>query len=464
MSSLTKTIIIVLCAIIIIISILSPYPESLDIKGRKCLGIFVVTIILWVTQVLPLSITSLLVIGLLPLLGILKADEAMASFGNKSVFFIIGAFIMASAMMKTGLSTRVAAYLLKIFGRGGAVILAYGIMLTSAFLAFWMPEHAVAALIFPIVLELSHALKLSQGKSVYGKVLFLSLAWGTIIGGVATFLGGARNPLALGMLNNRYNLSIGFFEWMIPVLPVVITLLIVAPFVMYFVLGRKKESVDIKYAGELLQKTLEKMGNISYIEIKTAFVVIVTIISWIIWGNEVGLAVIAILSGVSLFILNVLEWKDVQKYVNWGVIIMYGGAIVLGNAINKTHTAEWLANNLMSNIHLSKFSMIALISLISIILTEAISNAAVVAIMLPIAYSVGDAMMINPIVITYAVAIPAGLAFCLPIGTPPNAICYSAGYYKVWESAKAGVFMNLLSWLIYVLFIYFYWPLIGLNL
>ena len=206
------------------------------------------------------------------------------------------------------------------------------------------------------------------------------------------------------------------------------------------------------------------MGNISNIEIRTALIMIFTIILWIIWGNEVGLAVIAILSGVSLFIFNVLEWKDVQKYVNWGVIIMYGGAIVLGNAINKTHTAEWLTNIIISNIHLSKFHMVALIALISIILTEAISNAAVVAIMLPLAYSIGDAMMINPIIITYSVAIPAGLAFCLPIGTPPNAICYSAGYYKVWESAKVGVFMNLISWIIYVLFIYFYWPLIGLNL
>lgn len=458
-----KIIIFIICLLLIISSFFIPHPDSLSNEAVKCIAIFIVAIILWSSQALPLSVTSLLIIALLPLLGVVGPGEAMASFGNKAVFFIIGAFIMATALMKTGLSTRITAYILNFLGNK-STLLPLSILLTAATMSLFMPEHAVVTLMFPIVLEIAVALKLIKGKSIYGKVLFLSLAWGAIIGGVTTYLGGARNPLAIGLLYDHYSLNIGFFQWMLPILPIVVVLLFIAPTILYFSFTKKAEKVNMNLARIELNKLVEKLGKFSNREIRALLIIFLTIIAWVFVGNKIGLSIIAILSASSMFIFQVLEWEDVQKYVNWGIIVMYGGAIVLGKAMISTKAIDFLVTFIESHIHTSKFMMIALISLLSIILTEGISNAAVVAIVLPLAYGIADSMHINPIAITYAVAIPAGLAFSFPIGTPPNAICYSSGYYKLTESLKVGILMNVISWIVFITFAYFYWPLIGLNL
>ena len=122
--------------------------------------------------------------------------------------------------MRTGLSKRLALLLLIPFGKSPGS-LRNGILIASAFLAFWMPEHAVAAIFFAIVLEIVHTLELKPLRSKYAASLFIAMAWGAIIGGVTTYLGGARNPLAVGMLQETFGMSVGFLEWVVAVIPVV---------------------------------------------------------------------------------------------------------------------------------------------------------------------------------------------------------------------------------------------------
>ncbi|MCP2520780.1 DASS family sodium-coupled anion symporter [Candidatus Aminicenantes bacterium AC-335-A11] len=434
-----------------------PQPQDLSIAGKRALAIFVLCLIFWVTNVIPLSVTGLLAIVLLPLLNVLNTKTAFSLFGNEAVFFILGAFIIAVALMKTGLSTRLSLFFLNKFKKTPQRLL-IGIIFSSAFLSFWMPEHAVAALMFPIVLEIAESLRLKPGFSSYGKSLFLSLAWGAVIGGVATLLGGARNPLAIGMLYDRFKIKIGFLEWMIAIVPVVIVMLVFA----YFTI-RIFFKIDIKSihpAERVLAKKIKTLGPLSREEKIVGVILVITIICWITLSNKIGLANISIFSAISLFIFNVIHWKEVEEYVNWGVILMYGGAIALGFALAQTQAAEWLANIFVSKNKLSPFLFIVTLSLIAKLLTEGISNTAAVAILLPLGFAFGH--KINPVIIVYIVAVPAGLAFCLPMGTPPNAICYSAGYYRISDAGKAGLLLNLVSWIIFLLMIKFYWPIIGL--
>ncbi len=149
-----------------------PTPEGLTIEGKKALAIFVLCVVLWVSQVIPLMITSLLAIILFPLMGILPADKTYSLFGNQAVFFILGAFILASAVRRAGLSDRIALIFLTWFGHSPKVLL-LGVILLSAFFSFWMSEHAVAAMMFPIVTTIALSLKLKPNKSNYGKALFL---------------------------------------------------------------------------------------------------------------------------------------------------------------------------------------------------------------------------------------------------------------------------------------------------
>jgi len=152
-------------------------PAGLSPPGQRALAVFVVCVIYWVFNVLPLMITSLLAIALIPLTGVMSSEEAYALFGNSAVFFILGAFILAACMMKSGLSTRLSLVFLQRFGHSPRRLL-LGIFLLNAFMSFWMSEHAVAAMNYPIVAEIVVVLRLRPFASSYGKGLFIALAWG----------------------------------------------------------------------------------------------------------------------------------------------------------------------------------------------------------------------------------------------------------------------------------------------
>jgi len=435
-------------------------PEGLNPQGQRAIVIFILCLTLWITDVIPLAITSLLAIVLLPLLNVMDTKTAFSLFGNRAVFFILGAFILAAALMKSGVSTRLALIFLTRIKRSPQALL-LSVLLSSAFLAFLMPAHAVAALMFPIILEIARSLKLKPRESSYGKALFLSLAWGAVIGGVATFLGGARNPLAIGMLWEEYRIRIGFLEWMIAVVPIVLVMLIFAYAVIRIFF--KIDIKDVTLAENSLKEKIKKLGTMQRQEKAVGIIMLITIVCWMTLGNKIGLASIAILSAISLFVFNIIPWKEIEEYVNWGVILMYGGAIALGFALDQSQAAEWLARQALSPFKITPIVFIIIITLIAKLLTEGISNVATVAILLPLGFALGNTYNLSPVIIVYVIAVPAGLAFSLPMGTPPNAVCYASGYYKVSDAVKAGIILNIISWITFLLMAKIYWPLVGLK-
>jgi sodium-dependent dicarboxylate transporter 2/3/5 len=439
---------------------LMPTPEGLSREGQNAIAIFALCFILWVSNALPLAVTSLLAIVLLPTLRVISSERSFALFGSSVVFFILGAFILAAALMRSGLSTRLAVAFLRSFGRSPMALLG-GVIFSGGFLAFWMPEHAVAALLFPIVLEIARALEIVPNRSGYGKLLFLALAWGAVIGGVATFLGGARAPLALGILGEHYDLSIGFLEWMLAAAPFSVLLMAVA----FFLLPRiiRVDVSDVSRARAALDAKARELGPLSAREKGVAVITVATVIAWIVAGGAVELASIAILAAVSLFVFGLIDWRSVEEYVNWGVILMYGGAIAIAAALHQTGGAAWIAHVAMSRVGgLSSFWMLMIFAVVAAFLTEAISNVAAVAVLLPICFGVAEGTGVPPVAVVFAVAVPAGLAFALPMGTPPNAIAYSAGYYRLRDSVLAGSLLKIVALAILIVVIRFYWPFLGI--
>ena len=436
-------------------------PEGLTEEGLKAIAVFGLSLVLWVTHLLPLAITGLLAIVLIALFGVMTSSEVYALFGNEAVFFILGALILASGILKTGLSSRLALIVLNLFGSSSRALVT-GIFLTSAFLSFWMPEHAVAAMMFPIVLEIARGLDLKPLKSNYGKALFISLAWGSITGGVATFLGGARNPLAIAILNETSGLTIGFFEWMITVVPIVLALLAVGYMLISVVLRGGSE--EIGRARKLIAEKKIKLGRVTYEEYMVGIIMVVTIFLWMFFSHSIGLANIAILSVVALFVFKLVTWKDVELYVNWGIILMYGGAICLGTAITKSGAALWAGESLIGSSVSSPFAMIVVFAILALFLTECVSNTAIVAILLPLGISISKSFGIDPKVMTYAVAVPAGFAFILPMGTPPTAIALSSGYLKLRDLILYGLVLKFAVVVIFLLMAKYYWPIIGIHI
>jgi len=437
-----------------------PAPAGLPPTAQTTIAIFVVAIVLWVSHALPLMVTSLLVIVLFPLTGVLTTRQSYALFGNEAIFFILGAFILASGIMRSGLSIRIALFTLRHCGKSPNFLM-FSIFALSTFLSFWMSEHAVAAMMFPIVLEVVDALKLPRMRSNYGKSLFLAMTWGCIIGGIATFLGGARAPLAVGILRETTGISIGFLRWTLAALPTVVTMSVVA----YFTLVKlfPAEISEVGQAATVLKQKAGQLGRISRRELLLAGLMIATITCWIAFGESVGLANIAIAAVSVAFVLNLLDWKEVEEDVNWGIFLMYGGAICLGFTMEMTGAAHWLADKSLGVFVHSAWGLVGCLAFIALFLTEAISNTAVVALMMPLAIGLAADYQLDPRIITLAMTIPSGLAFQLPMGTPATAIAYSSGFVRLRDTFLAGFLLKIFALIFFGLTIWLYWPLLGLG-
>lgn len=433
--------------------------NGLDAEARGALAVFAVAGFLWATNTLPLAVTAILVFFLLPVSGALTREEAYAYFGNHAVFFILGAFILASPVMRSGLSTRLALLVIQRFGKSPRALLA-SVLFTPGVMSFVVNEHAVVVMFFPIVMELARALGVRPG-SRYGLALFLALGWGAIIGGAATLLGGARAPLALGMLQAATGANIGFLSWLWSTLPAVVGLFFVALFLVWR-LGTGTD-ISLAVARRHLEARVQALGPMSPREVYTAGVMLFTVALWILWGNTWGLGTIAFLGVLLAFLLRVADWREVEEDVNWGIFLMYGSAIALSAALRDTGAAAWVAERVLSSWIDAPALMFFALVLLAMGLTEAMSNAAAVAVLMPVALALAAEYGLDPRTVTLGVAVPAGLAFLLPVGTPAIAIVVGSGYVRPLEAFRYGLWLKVMGLILFALVSRYYWPVIGLG-
>jgi sodium-dependent dicarboxylate transporter 2/3/5 len=221
---------------------------------------------------------------------------------------------------------------------------------------------------------------------------------------------------------------------------------------------------SVSDAETALAKRVHELGKVTIEEKAIGAIMIATVGVWVTLGHKLGLANVAIAAIVVLFALRLVVWRDVEEYVNWGIILMYGGAICLGSALDKSGAASWLAERSMGEWADTPATVIASLSLVSWLLTEAISNSAVVALMMPVGLGLAHDVGMQLAVVAPAVAIPAGLAFAFPIGTPANAIAYSSGFLRLRDLIIPGMLMGLLGWMTFNLTVNVYWPMLGVVL
>ena len=442
---------------IVFLSYILPPPAGLSHNGQIMIGILVMAAILWITEPIPLAVSSLLIIILQPLMGVIPAGDVFASFGNKAVFFLIGAFILAAAIEKHGLHRRMALYFLYYF-ENHPKFFTFGIMASCAFLSFIMPEHGVASLFLPIIVSILIAIKVVPRQSNFGKLSMLCIAYGCSIGSLGTLVGGARNPLTIGILSDlNPPINVTFFDWCIYSMPVVIITLPLVWLVLQFMFPI--ELKDISDAKKEINRQVTLEGKIKIHEIIVLVVLILTICLWILFSSHqyFGLAAIAILAGVILFFSGCISWNDVEKRIPWGIIILYGGAITLGISIENTGAGAWIANHIFNIVGNNIYIVILMMILLTIILTNVMSNVGAVAILLPIGIAVAQKIGFSPLLSSMIIALCAGLAFMLVIGTPGNAITYSSGYFSTRDLFKGGIIANFICIAIIFCIAIFYW-------
>ena len=452
-----RTAYISLALMLVVLSAMLPTMPGLTKDAQIMLGILAMAVILWITEAIPAAATGLLIMTLQPLLKVVDAKEVFSSFGNKAVFFILASFMLAAAIEKHGLHKRLAVKLLKIFGNSPKMFI-FGIMLTGAFLSFIMQEHAVAALLLPILIHILISNKIVPKESNFGIVTMLSLTYGVSIGSWGTLLGGARNPLTIAFLE-EIGYSISFLEWMKLCMPIVFISLPLATYILLKVFP--PEGGDIKKAVRHIEEEVYEMGKIGKNEKILIGLVATTIFLWIFFSDYLGIAVIALASSSSLFILRLVDWEDIEKRVQWGIILLYGGAITLGKGLEKTQAVYWLSSKIA--FFRNEYIILIFIILLTFLLTNLMSNTAAVATMLPISVGIASQIGISKIIACMSVAIAGGGAFLFVVGTPSMAIAYSSGYVSLKHMLKAGIIVGIVCMLIIFTIAIFYWQyLLGL--
>lgn len=452
---------IAIAIIILAITVIIPAPEGLDESGKRMIGILLVGVILWTSEAIPLAVTGLLIIILQPILNISKPIEVFSAFGNTAIFFLIGAFILAAGIEKYNIHKRIALYFLKGF-ENSPRLFSFGIMLCSALLSFIIPEHAVAALMMPIVLSVFLALKVVPRISNFGKLCMLSIAYGCSIGSLGTLIGGARNPVTLGFLQETQGINLTFVDWMVYSLPIVFISLPIIWIVLISLFPI--EIKNLRPARELIDKEVKELGDISSNESVIIAILVGTILGWIFLSSYFpeswDLAIVALLGCVAMFLSGTLTWKDVEERVPWGIILLYGGAITLGVGLINTNAAEWLAENILG-FTMNPVLVVLILIVLTVLLTQIMSNTAAVIVLLPIGVGMGSVIGLHPLGTSLVIALSGGLAFMLIIATPGNAITYSAGYFTTRDLFKAGLVTGTICIFIVFIIAITYWQFLG---
>ncbi len=436
-----------------------PLPAGLSRQGQWALAIFAPTIILWITQPISYPMIFFLDVFLLVVTGVFDPDTVFKGAGSPTVFFLIGAIVLAIAIKKHNLHKRMALTLLEFFGSKPSRFL-LGLTCICSFLAMTMPAHGVAALLIPVTLGVLRAADRDMVGTNFSKSLMLTLTYGTSVGSMATLLGGARNPLAISLYYQATGEKATFFQWFLAAFP----LALIMTFIVYLILRYiyPPEDIDMRSMRRYLSTEVEEMGPMSIGEKKSLFFFIAAFVLWMVFGTMIGITTVAMLVAVLLGLTNTLTWEDIESQLPWGIIFLYAGAITLAFGLTETGAIAYVAESIMTQIGSNPILVIFVIIVITILLSNLMSNSAATAVILPLAISILMTIGFAPVMGMYVVALPSALAFMFIIGTPASAMVYDTGQVTVKDFFKPGLALILIGIGLFMTVGLGWWKLIGL--
>lgn len=439
-------------AILLLTLCTTPPLADMSVQAWQVTGLMLWMVIWWISEVMPIPVTSLLPMIFIPLLGIDKLDAATSPYAHPLIFLFFGGFFLSIAMEKTGLHQRIALRALLLVGQKPAAQVA-GLMAVTAFLSMWMSNTATAVMMLPIGLSMINMAH-SSSQDDFGKAILLAIAYSASIGGVATLIGTPPNALLAAYLSKNYQISISFADWMMLGVPLALLMLVIC----WFWLCKAHFRLPAQSGAQHnLAAELKALGKLRRAEILVLLVFLLAALSWITqqwlvkWtGLPLSDTLIALIAAVLLFVLpgeknqRLLEWKDSQQ-LPWGVLLLFGGGLSIADQIQKTGVADLFAAQL-SLLHgiPPVFILLAVTSLI-IFLTEVTSNTATAAAFLPLLGPVAVSMELSPLYLVVPAALAASFAFMLPVATPPNAIVFASGKLQIKDMVKAGLVLNMVG-------------------
>jgi len=455
----------------------TPLPEP----ARKAASVLTLMAIWWLGEALPLAVTALVPMVLIPALGITSLKEAAAPYADRLIFLFMGGFILALAMEKWNLHRRIALTTVSIVGtRPTTVIL--GFMIATAVLSGWMSNTATCVMMLPIGLSIIRVMKerSSAPTDNFAKCLVLGIGYAASIGGVATPIGSPPNAILLGVLDRTYSdsaPSLGFTQWLMFAVPFVALFIPLAWLVLTRLIYPVRLS-EIPGGRSLIRQLLVDLGPVRRAEWLVMAVFAFAALAWMTreplqlidslkpflsrhWDDTS----VAITTAILLFAIPVeprkgiflMDWRTASR-MPWDVLLLFGGGLSLAAGLQASGLDK-VIGDLVANLGgVHPLIVLLVIVTLSVFLSEVTSNTAQANILLPIIAVVAGTLGVNPLLLLIPATMALSCAFMMPMGTPPNALVFSSGMVTIRQMARAGFVLNLLTIALCILMAYTFIP------
>ena len=426
---------------------------------------------LWISEAIPLPVTALLVGVLTILFGIAPASEVFVTFADPIIFLFIGSFILAEAMQVHRLDERFASTILRspwVRARAGRMFFIYSC--TAFAISMWISNTATTAMLYPIALSIIHVFHEDERPPVAHLILLMT-SFGASIGGMATPVGTPPNLIGMGFIKNLNGQSIQFLQWMKFALPISFTIFIAIYFSMRFFIS---SSVFRRPVREIIHEQVDARTRRGQRNVTIAFGI--TVVLWLLpgfvglaggdlkwWEAHLPESVAALLGTILLFLLPIdwkkreftMHWTDATR-INWGIILLFGGGLVMGKFLFKTGVAQYLGDSISAiyPFH-SEFMYILLFTVLAVFISEFTSNTASASLILPVCIAVSQAASVNSFKVAIAATLASSLGFMLPISTAPNAIVFGSGMISIKTMARYGIVLDLIGAVLVAVGVYF---------
>lgn len=478
--------------------LLLPAPDGLSPEAQKTAAVAVLMISWWISEAVHIGVTGLVPVAAFPLLGVSSSRAVSAEYANHLIFLFIGGFVIAYAMEAWNLHRRIALNTIARFGsRPRPIVL--GFMVTSAGLSMWISNTATTMMLLPMAMAVVNQLAASAevrgvpsgaasskvARDVFGSVLLLGIAYAASIGGIGTIVGSPTNVAFLGYVADSLPdlPPIGFAQWSIICLPIVVVFLPLA-WLHLCRFGGAMPLSSIRFTGSqsVIRSELEALGPISVPEKRVLAVGATTGALWIFrapldlgafyfpgWSQlfpvpgHVHDSTVAMAMAVLLFVLpsghpggsgRILEWKRAAQGIPWGIVFLLGGGFSLAANITESGLAAWIGSALGVMQGVPDWVLVLAICVVTTALTETATNVTTVLMLSPALAAMAVEVGVHPYLLLLPMAVTASFAFTMPVATPPNAIIFSSGWVTIPQMLRAGVVLDCLGLLIVPVAVY----------
>lgn len=446
MSEGGRSILMVAGPIVALVVAFITFQLGLEKPAAITAGITALCLVWWISDAVPIPVTSLAPLALFPMLGVLPMSEVSTAYGSPLVLLLLGGFLLSTAVEKSGAHLRLAMNMVRLFGGGSSRSLVFGFMFATALLSMWISNTATTLMMLPVAIAV---IQKSPDPDL-PLPLLLGIAYGASIGGIGTPIGTPPNLEFIAVYQITFGETISFGQWMTWALPVVAVFLPIAG----FWLTRK-----VKYTGHV---EIPNPGAWTTHERRVMIVFACTALGWVTrtgpFGGWSALfdvpytndAMVAFVAVILMFLIpngekgRLLDWDTAVK-IPWGMLLLFGAGITIAKGFVESGLSEVLGAYLTQVATWQVLLMMAMICLGVTFLTEATSNTATTTLLMPILAAAAVGAAIDPRLLMVPAAMSASCAFMLPVATPPNVIVFSTNRFPLTKMMREGFALNLVG-------------------